>query len=35
MLAVIILCKVRLYKLSAKSGEVSCHVVTEAGKQGI
>lgn len=24
---------VRLYKLSAKSGEVSCHVVTEAGKQ--
>lgn len=24
---------VRLYKLSAKSAEVSCHVVTEAGKQ--
>jgi len=24
---------VRLYKLSAKSGDVNCHVVTEAGKQ--
>jgi len=25
---------VRLYNLSAKSGDVNCHVVTEAGKQG-